>query len=123
MGLAYFFDTYVFHAMMAGNPNYEKFKRGISIILTKLNLMELYYGLLLKYNQKVAELCYNSFVKYAVDITDDIIKQAMQFRFLNKKKNLSYVDCIGYITSKQYNVKFLTGDPAFKDLENVEFVE
>jgi len=123
MGLAYFFDTYVFHAMIAGNLNYEKFKKGISIIITKLNLMELYYGLLLKYNQKVAEICYNSFVRYTVEITDDIIKQAMQFRFLNKNKNLSYVDCIGYITAKVNNAKFLTGDPAFKDLENVEFVE
>lgn len=108
---------------MAGNTNYDKYKKGISIILTKLNLMELYYGLLLKYNEKVAEICYNSFVKYAVKITDEIIKKAMQFRFQNRGKNLSYVDCIGYITAKANNAKFLTGDPAFKDLDNVEYVE
>ena len=123
MVLTYFFDTYAFYEIMAANPNYQKYTINTSIILTRLNLMEFYYGLLVKYSQKVAERCYNMFVKYTIELTDDIIKKAMQFRFLNKNKNLSYVDCIGYITAIQHNVKFLTGDPAFKDLENVEFVE
>jgi len=47
----------------------------------------------------------------------------MTFRALNKKRNLSYVDCIGYIIAKQRNIKFLTGDKEFEYMENVEFVK
>ena len=37
--------------------------------------------------------------------------------------NLSYVDYIGYILAKQRNVKFLTGDKEFENMDNVEFVK
>ena len=36
---------------------------------------------------------------------------------------LSYVDCIGYMISRQLGIKFLTGDEQFKDFEGVEFVK
>ena len=47
----------------------------------------------------------------------------MDFRFLNKKSNLSYIDCIGYITAFKKEVKFVTGDDQFKNMKNVEFVK
>ena len=45
------------------------------------------------------------------------------FRLLNKKRKLSYVDCLGYILAGMNGAKFLTGDNQFKDLQNVEFVK
>jgi predicted nucleic acid-binding protein len=118
-----YFDTYALFEIIEGNSNYKDYINNIAIIITKLNLMELYYGLLLKYNEKTANHFYNKFLPYCTIIEDETIKKAMIFRALNKKKDLSYVDCIGYIISKQRNVKFLTGDKEFKDMENVEFVK
>ena len=36
---------------------------------------------------------------------------------------ISYTDAVGYVMSKSLGLKFLTGDEAFKNLENVEFVK
>lgn len=119
----FFFDTYAFHEIITGNPNYRNYSGNIAIITTKLNLMELYYGLLVKYSKEVADKYYDSFIEFCVDITDDIIKKAMIFRHMNKARNLSYVDCIGYVVAKTRNVYFLTGDEQFRDFSNVEFVK
>ena len=119
----FFFDTYAFFEIINGNVNYEKYSKGVAIITTKLNLMELHYGLLLKYGGEKANFFYDEFVKFAVDITDEIIKEANEFKALMKKNKLSYVDCFGYVISKSKHIKFLTGDKEFEGLDNVEFVK
>ena len=116
----FFFDTYAFHELIVSNENYKPYS-DVSIITTKLNLMELYYTLLLKYGREAAEKYFDEFISYTIEIDDDIFKKACEFKLSNKNKRLSYVDCIGYILAKSRNVKFLTGDKEFKYLENVEF--
>jgi len=37
-------------------------------------------------------------------------------------KKASYVDALGYVLAKRCRARFLTGDPAFKGVEDVEFV-
>ena len=39
------------------------------------------------------------------------------------KRKPSYIDCIGYMVAKRLNIKFLTGDKDFEDLDNVKFVK
>lgn len=119
----YFFDTYAFFEVICNNKDYEKFMYGINLITTRFNLMELYYGLLLKYNKNVAELYYDINLDYCIDVTDEIIKEAMIFRAVDKKRNLSYIDCIGYVLAKKVGARFLTGDKEFEYLDNVEFVK
>ena len=118
-----FFDSYAFFEILEGNPEYTKYTHGTAIVTSRLNLMELFYGLLVKYNKQTANKFYDEFVKFSIEIGDEVIKEAMIFKYLHKKRKLSYVDCIGYILSKHRNIKFLTGDKQFKDMENVEFVE
>ena len=55
--------------------------------------------------------------------SDEEIKQANMFKLLHKKRNISYIDCIGYNIALFRNVKFLTGDKQFADFSNVEFVK
>ena len=117
-----FFDTYALFEIIKGNENYKKYTQKIAIVTTKLNLMELYYGLLLKYNKTIADICYDKFVKYVIEIDDITIKEAMLFRKLNKERKLSYIDCIGYMMAKKNDIRFLTGDKEFEGMENVEFV-
>jgi predicted nucleic acid-binding protein len=119
----YFFDTYAFFEVVNGNFNYDKYSRDVAIVTTKLNLMELHYGLLLLYDKEKADEYYDKFVKFAIEITDDIIKLANYFKKVMKTRNVSYVDCIGYTLAKSRNILFLTGDKQFKDLDNVEFVK
>jgi len=120
---AYFFDTYAFYEIISRNPNYKTYIKQTGIITTKLNLMELHYGLILKHGKEHADEVYDWFLQFVVDIDDKIIKDANCFRVQFKKRNLSYVDCIGYVTAKSRGVKFLTGDKQFEDLENVGYVK
>lgn len=119
----YFFDTYAFYEILNGNINYKPYTKGIAIITTNLNLMELHYGLLVKHGKKQADKLYDKMVKYCVGIDDSIIKKANEFRASYNKRDLSYVDCIGYVIARIRNIKFLTGDKQFADLENVEYVK
>ena len=120
---AYFYDTYALFEIIKGNPNYLRYSKNIGVVTTRLNLMELYYRLLVTFGVDIAELSYNKYKEFSAEIGDEIIKKAMQFRAINKSKDLSYVDCIGYIFANEKKIKFLTGDIQFKNLPNVEFVK
>ena len=124
MGITtYFFDTYAFYEVLEGNPHYKLYEKGIAIITTKLNLMELHYGLLLAYGKPYADQIYDALLPFIVDFDNSIIKTSNEFRAKNKKLKLSYVDCLGYTVAGLHNVKFLTGDEAFRNMDNVEFVK
>ena len=118
----YFFDTYAFIEMVKGNKNYLRFKSS-ELATSKLNLMEVYCWLLNNFSKEIADLFYDKTVQYVIDISDDAIKEAMMFRIQNKSKNLSYIDCIGYVLAKSSGLKFLTGDRQFRQMDNVEFVQ
>lgn len=119
----YFFDTYAFFELINGNFNYNKYSSNIIIVTTKLNLMELHYGLMLIYGKQEADKYYDKFLQFAVEFNDEIIKSANEFKLLHKKDMVSYIDCIGYVLSRSMNIPFLTGDKAFKNIDNVEYVK
>jgi predicted nucleic acid-binding protein len=118
-----FFDTYAFFEVLEKKKSYLKYTKEVIITTTKLNLMKLHYGILRTHGKEKADLCYDELLSYAVDVSDEIIKSANQFRFLMKKRKLSYVDCIGYVLAQSLGIKFLTGDNGFVDLANVKFVK
>jgi len=119
----FFFDTYAFFEILKGNPNYQKYKNEVSMVTTKLNLMELHYGLLLSIGKEEADLRFDEYSYYTTEITDSVLKKATEFKAFHRKRNISYIDSIGYTIAKLVGIKFLTGDQQFKDLENVEFVK
>ncbi len=119
----YFFDTYALYEIIHGSKNYEKYKSEITIITTKLNLMELHYTILRLYGKDKADEAFENFKIYCIEINDAIIKEANELKLKYKDRRLSYVDCIGYILAKSRNIKFLTGDRGFEDLDNVEYVK
>jgi len=120
---AYFFDTYAFHEIISGNPNYKAFSVGAGAITTRMNLMELYYTLLKKYGKETAENTYDELLEYVIPWDDDAVKEAMEFKLAHAKTNLSYVDCVGYVMAQKWGVKFLTGDKEFEGMSGVEFVK
>ncbi|MBI2147823.1 type II toxin-antitoxin system VapC family toxin [Candidatus Woesearchaeota archaeon] len=119
-----FFDTYAFFEILKGNLNYRPYSFGkAGVLTTKMNLLELHYGLLLKAGKMVADTWYDYYLPFTVDIDDEIIKQASLLMATTRKKRISYVDCIGYTIALSRNVPFLTGDKAFEGMPNVTFLK
>lgn len=121
----YFFDTYALVEIYKGNTIYSRYNED-DVVTTLFNLMELYHIILKEKDHKTAELIFNKYLRKCVKISPDVIKEAIRFRlgFIKRTKfRISYIDAIGYILSRRLNMKFLTGDQAFKDLENVEYVK
>ncbi len=87
--------------------------------------METYYAVLRDHGEVAANRAYSATAKYVVEFEDDDLKSAMRKRLelRRKKLNLSYADALGYILSFKLKIRFLTGDDAFKDLDDVEFVK
>ena len=121
--LSFFFDTYAFYEIIVGNPNYMPFTKEIKIVTTHLNLMELYYHLLALYSKEQALGFFKRYEEFVVPISNLIIIEAMDFRKQYYRKNLSYVDCIGYTIARKMKIPFLTGDSQFEDMPNVKFVK
>ena len=117
--MRYFFDTFALIEVIKNNPNYIKYFEEI-ITTSKFNLVELYFNLLRDLGEEKAKESYFQFKDCAIELKDDIIFEAMKLKL--KNKNLSYTDCIGYILALKNNLKFLTGDRQFTDMENVELV-
>ena len=117
-----FFDSYALFEILKGNPNYKKYSE-LKIVLTKLNLFELYSGLLREVGEEKAEVELNRYYKFAIDFDEEVIKGAGKMKIALNRRNVSMTDCIGYILSKQLGIKFLTGDKEFEFLRNVEFVK
>src|SRR3989338_907162 len=118
----YFFDSYALAEINKGNPNY-KFCLTAKIVLTKLNIFEIYHGILRDMGEKEAERFFEEYYQFVIDFNRDDIREAAKLKLQYKKRNLSMTDCIGYVLAKRWGIKFLTGDKEFKDLSNVEFVK
>ena len=115
------FDTYAILEIIGGSKNYEKYINS-TIIINDFIFAELCYKLFRENVTEPEEYIekYSKFISY---LQPDVIKEAMLFRIKNISKKLSMTDCISYIMAKKLNIKFLTGDKEFKDLDNVEFVK
>ncbi len=118
----YFFDSYALIEILKGNQNYAPFLNCF-VITTKINLFEVYYHFLRENNDARAKEFLAAYYPVVIDFDQETIEEAALFKRENKNKNLSLVDCVGYIIAKRYGVRFLTGDKEFEDVDNVEFVK
>jgi hypothetical protein len=86
--------------------------------------MEVYVTLLRRLDKKEALKFAKAVFKHVIDAPSENAFKAAEFRrwMAGEKKDCSTVDAWGYSAAKAFSIKFLTGDPAFKNVENVEFV-
>lgn len=121
--MEYFFDSCAIIGAIEGNENYARFKN-LPIITTTLNVAEVYFYFLKEHNEQTANYWMRKLnLKLINVIKMNLAINATKFRFKNKKQGLSYIDCIGYMLSRELNMKFLTGDEKFKNRDNVEFIK
>ena len=117
----FFFDTSALIEIFLGNKAYIPYlhKR---IMLTQLNLFELYYFFLKNFSLELAEQEFKKYCHAAVPLEDAILRKSAQWRLKYKKVNFSMTDAIGYATALAYGVHFLTRDSGFRTLPYAEFV-
>ncbi|MDO8634166.1 MAG: PIN domain-containing protein [archaeon] len=120
--IEYFFDSYAIIEVLKSNPSYQKFSEIIAVS-SRINLVEVAYHLLESFGQEEGLKILNSLKIKILEIGEKDVSKIAIFRKQNSQKKFSYIDCIGYVLAKENNLKFLTGDNAFKGMENVEFVK
>jgi|TARA_Y100000310_G_C20656600_1_gene802272 hypothetical protein len=116
------FDTYAIIEILNGNENYDPYLDD-EIIINDFIFAELCYNLIKEKGLEKPGLILSKYSKFILKVEPSIIKEAMVFRYANRKKDVSMADCISYFQAKTLNVKFLTGDKEFKDILGVEFVK
>ncbi len=119
----FFYDSYPIIEYINDNPKFIRYFEEHDGILTLLNVLEVYYAALRDLGKEKADTVLNTIYPLIVHPSKEIIQKAMAFRLEQKRKNLSYADCIGYILAKELKIMFLTGDEQFRGLQNVEFVK
>lgn len=85
--------------------------------------MELAYFLLRIGRDDKISVIFNDYLRYNVEPSANALIEAVKFKFMHRKKKLSYADCLGYAVAKENKVRFLTGDEKFRNMDNVEFVK
>ncbi|MFA6974217.1 MAG: PIN domain-containing protein [Parcubacteria group bacterium] len=118
----YFLDTYALIEITKENKNYEKFKELLNFT-SYMNLLELHYIINRNFGLKKADFLINKLKDILLKVEIKDILEASKFKLKYTKKKFSYIDCLGYAMAINRDVKFLTGDNEFKNLENVEFVK
>ena len=125
MPARFFYDSYAVLAFTSGRPAYKEYFVEHDGVLTKLNLLEIFYRSLEQYDFKVASDILESFSKYLIDFGLEDIAACMKLRSELKRggRDVSYADALGYFLSRRMGIKFLTGDRTFRGLNGVEYVE
>jgi len=118
----YFFDSYALIELTKGNPSYIHYVDN-PVIITIFNLVEFTYSVMLDYGEKKAEEICHKFQDCVVEVSPEIILEALKFRKENHRRNLSYADCLGYTYAQKNKLIFLTGDEQFRNFSGVEFLK
>ena len=117
-----FYDTYALYAIAVGQKNYLQFSYHHHIITSIMNLYELYYSLLRDGKRELADAFVLRLLGCCQPITPEVIKKSSYFRILHIKKELSYIDCLGYLMALELHIPFLTGDSGFRGMAHTVFL-
>ncbi|HLC91411.1 MAG TPA: PIN domain-containing protein [Candidatus Nanoarchaeia archaeon] len=120
--MKFFCDTYAMVEIIKGNRSYQPYLEQ-ELHTNILNLYELFYILLKGYDEITAKEYFYEFASFILPIEDHYLFAAASFKLKFQKKNISYADALGYAMAENKNMRFLTGDKEFKDMDNVEFVK
>ncbi len=118
------FDTYALVELMKDSPAYLTYVDS-DFIINSFIFAEFCYALIKHYPANPEALAEKSgLVKSKiVQPLPEVIAEAMQFRYVSRKKGFSMADCISYIQAQKLGIPFLTGDRAFEGMPGVEFVK
>lgn len=89
-----------------------------------MNVVEVYGALLRRIDPADALRFATSLLSSLADVPSEVALRAAEFRrkMACEKRQCSHIDAGSYCAAEALGIRFLTGDPVFKGLENVEFV-
>jgi predicted nucleic acid-binding protein len=119
-----FLDTYAMVEYFKGNPAVARLIENNNFCTSDFQLMELYYITLREQDENSANAYFETFALMKAPVMEKTIKNAMKLRLelQRQRKNISYVDALGYQYSLEHKLRFVTGDRHFKGLKSVEFI-
>jgi len=115
-------DTYALVEINNGNSGFIHFLDK-EFIITDLTMAEFYADMYRKYDERTADYWHRKLSVFCRPVSREILVKAVKFRIDNKKQNLSFFDCVGYVYSLENDMKFVTGNKEFKDKEGVLFIK
>lgn len=114
-------DTYALVEIHDGNPKASGLLNEDAVI-TDLTVAEFYGHLYRKHGAATADYWHRKLSFLCKPVKREIMVKAMKLRIENRKQNLSFFDCAGYIFAIENGMAFVTGDKEFKKMEGVEFL-
>lgn len=116
----YFFDAYALIRFRRGLPAYERFAEE-PIITERTHLYEFAREVLKVEGAKAVLSALHDLRANRLEPTDaDLLAAA---KLLQQNARLSGADALGYVLARREGLRFLTGDPQFRKMAGVEFVE
>src|SRR3989344_9696317 len=113
-------DTYALIEISKGNPKFEEYLN-VDFVINDLTMAELYSVLLREEGEKAADYWFKKLERYSLLVIREILIEAIKFRYIHRKQDISFFDAVGYIFSIKNGYYFVTGDKEFENLPNVEF--
>jgi len=122
---SFFADSYAIIEILKGNRNYLPYRGSRHLLTTEFNICEVAFAVCRDYPASAMDVMDR--IRKNIPLTqttnEDYCSGALLKRSpVNKGKNLSTIDCVGYAVSRRLDIPFLTGDREFETIDNVEFV-
>jgi predicted nucleic acid-binding protein len=120
----YFADSYAFIAHFQGNPRYNRIFRKKTVVTSAMNVLEVYSTLARRIEEPEARRLATAILPSVVHVPAEVALHAGSFRqsMRARRRDCSHIDAWGYASANYLGVPFLTGDTAFKGVEQVDFV-
>jgi predicted nucleic acid-binding protein len=115
-------DTYALVEIWKGNKEFAYLIKE-DYEIPSITLAEFWEILYKESSEETANYWINRFKASCAEPNLEIYIEARKFKYINNKKNLSIIDCIGYIYAHSKKYLFVTGDKEFDDVEGVEFIK
>lgn len=117
----FFFDTYALIERQSGSAAYAPFAP-MPVFTHQFNLYEFVTAIVRVADEGRAREELRLLAPNLLEAETDDLFAAARFKRLQARKRVSYVDALGYVLARKHGMRFLTGDRAFKGIENVEHV-
>ncbi len=115
-------DTYPLVEIFNGNPGFSHLLNE-DIVITDLTMAEFYSLLYRDQGSSIADYWHKKLSFHCKPVPRETLLKAVRFRQNNKKQNLSFFDCVGYMFALDNRMIFVTGDKEFENKEGVEFIK
>ena len=113
-------DTYALVEIANKNIKFAEYSDK-EFVITDLTLAEFYSVLLREEGEEVASYWYKKLNPYSLPVGKDILIEAVKFKHIHKKQDISFFDAVGYMYALKKGYPFVTGDKEFEHFPNVEF--